>query len=106
MIGEMGEFALRQLISSLVIVGPLFIIIAAINFVFKQNKKMVLTYFLLGVFLTLVGAVSLYRQFSVQRNDMPMKPTPSPSMRSSPGKESMFKSKDSPTCCLHHRDQD
>ncbi|HEX7673923.1 MAG TPA: hypothetical protein VF412_07125 [Bdellovibrio sp.] len=63
---EMGEFALRQIISSLVVVGPLLIIIAAFNLVFNQSKRVVMFYLVSGVVLTIVGAISLYHQFSLR----------------------------------------
>ena len=61
---EIGEFALRQIISSLVVVGPLLIIIAAFNLVFNQSKRVVMIYLVSGVILTILGAINLYHQFS------------------------------------------
>ncbi len=71
MYSEMGEFALRQIVSSLVVVGPLLIIIAAFNFAFNQSKKVVMIYLVSGLVLTGVGAVNLYRQFAARGEGPP-----------------------------------
>ncbi|MDG0817602.1 hypothetical protein [Bdellovibrio svalbardensis] len=71
MYSELGEFALRQIVSSLVVVGPLLIIIAGFNFVFNQSRKLVMIYFVSGLVLTAVGAINLYRQFSARGGDDP-----------------------------------
>lgn len=68
---EMGEFALRQIISSLVVVGPLLLIIAGFNYVFNQSKKAVMIYLVAGVIATTIGAVNLYRQFNARSEEPP-----------------------------------
>lgn len=73
MYSEMGAFALKQIVSSLVVVGPLFIIIAAFNFIFNQSRKIVMFYLVSGVVLTVVGAVNMYRQFAATRLPEPAK---------------------------------
>lgn len=73
---EIGEFALRQVISSLVVVGPLLIIIAAFNLVFNQSKKVVMIYLVSGVVLTILGAISLYHQFSLRGDGYPRNEQP------------------------------
>lgn len=60
---EMGVFALRQLVSSMVIVGLILIIVGAFNYIFTSNRKVVAAYILSGLVLTAVGAVSLYLAF-------------------------------------------
>ena len=67
MSSEMGVFALRQLVSSMIIVGPILLIIGVFNFVFTQNRKIVLAYVLVGILLTGVGAYSLYQEFGKHR---------------------------------------
>lgn len=79
MYSEMGEFALGQVVSSLVVVGPLLIIIAAFNFAFNQSKKIVMLYFVSGLVLTTIGAVNLYRQFSARVKANPESPWSPPS---------------------------
>lgn len=76
MYSEMGEFALRQIVSSLVVVGPLLIIIAAFNFAFNQSRKVVMVYFVSGLVLTTVGAVNLYRQFAARGDGSPTHSSP------------------------------
>ncbi|MGE5086682.1 MAG: hypothetical protein ACM3MG_10305 [Bacillota bacterium] len=60
---EMGVFALRQLVSSMVVVGPILIIVGLFNFVFTQNRKVVMAYVVTGACLTLLGAWNLYVEF-------------------------------------------
>lgn len=63
MYSDMGIFALRQIVSSLVIVGPLLMIISALSLAFNQSRRRVLIYLLLGCLLTAIGAASLHGQF-------------------------------------------
>jgi len=60
---EMGVFALRQLVSSMVVVGPILIIVGLFNFIFTQNRKVVMAYIISGACLTMLGAWNLYVEF-------------------------------------------
>ncbi|MFM6928614.1 MAG: hypothetical protein ACKOX6_09125 [Bdellovibrio sp.] len=64
---EMGVFALRQLVSSMVVIGPILIIVGVFNFIFTQNRKVVMAYIISGACLTCLGAWNLYREFGSGR---------------------------------------
>ncbi|MEK2690774.1 hypothetical protein [Bdellovibrio sp. GT3] len=57
---ELGVFALRQIVSSMVVMGPLIVIAGVFSYVFNQNRKAVVMYVVIGVTLTAIGAVNLY----------------------------------------------
>ncbi|UYL09273.1 hypothetical protein B9G69_001625 [Bdellovibrio sp. SKB1291214] len=61
---ELGVFALRQIVSSMVVLGPLVVITGAFSYVFNQNRRAVVIYIVVGVVLTAIGAVNLYGEFN------------------------------------------
>ncbi len=65
---ELGVFALRQIVSSMVILGPLVVITGAFSYVFNQNRKAVIAYVVVGVILTAIGAGNLYYQFGARKD--------------------------------------
>jgi uncharacterized membrane protein HdeD (DUF308 family) len=66
---ELGVFALRQIVSSMVILGPLIVITGAFSYVFNQNRKAVIAYVVVGVLLTAIGAANLYHQFGARKDN-------------------------------------
>lgn len=60
---ELGVFALRQIVSSMVVLGPLIVIAGAFSYVFNQNRRAVLAYVLVGLVLTAIGGINLYLEF-------------------------------------------
>jgi uncharacterized membrane protein HdeD (DUF308 family) len=64
---EMGVFALRQIVSSMVVLGPLVVITGAFSYVFNQNRRAVAIYIVVGVVLTAIGAVNLYSEFGARK---------------------------------------
>ena len=60
---ELGAFALRQLLASTVVVGPILILIGLCYYLFKQDRKSVLIYLGVGIAFTILGAFCLYKEF-------------------------------------------
>lgn len=58
-----GGFVLRQILASSIVLGPLLLLIGIFFFLYKQDRKTVVFYLVVGVTLTLVGAVCLYTEF-------------------------------------------
>lgn len=63
---ELGAFALRQLLASTVVVGPILILIGLCYYLFKQDRKSVVLYLGAGVVFTLLGAACLYSEFKTE----------------------------------------
>ncbi|MBO9665462.1 MAG: hypothetical protein J7501_01440 [Bdellovibrio sp.] len=93
MSSEMGVFALRQIVSSMIVVGPILIMIGAFTFVFSNSRKAVMVYLMAGLILTTVGAINLYREFGVrERTAFPQEAaTPAPT---SPAVQAIQNTKD------------
>ena len=64
---ELGAFALRQLLASTVVVGPILILIGLCYYLFKQDRKSVLIYLGIGIAFTSLGAFCLYQEFKSDR---------------------------------------
>lgn len=60
---EFGAFALRQMLASTAVIGPILILIGLCYYLFKQDRKSVLIYVSLGVVCTIVGLACLYSEF-------------------------------------------
>lgn len=58
-----GGFVLRQILASSIVLGPLLLLIGIFFFLYKQDRKTVVFYLVVGVTLTLVGAACLYTEF-------------------------------------------
>ncbi|XGC81964.1 hypothetical protein ACES2L_05640 [Bdellovibrio bacteriovorus] len=63
---ELGSFALRQVLSSTVVLGPLLLLIGVSYFLFKQDRKSVLFYLATGAVFTVVGMACLYSGFHLE----------------------------------------
>ncbi|QDK45034.1 hypothetical protein DOM22_07605 [Bdellovibrio sp. ZAP7] len=64
---ELGVFALRQIVSSMVVLGPLIVITGAFSYVFNQNRKAVIAYVVIGCILTIIGGLNLYHDFGAKK---------------------------------------
>lgn len=60
---ELGAFALRQLLTSTVVVGPILILIGLCYYLFKQDRRSVMIYLGIGIVCTIIGAFCLYLEF-------------------------------------------
>jgi uncharacterized membrane protein HdeD (DUF308 family) len=58
-----GGFVLRQILASSIVLGPLLLLIGVFFFLYKQDRKTVVFYLVVGFALTLVGAACLYTEF-------------------------------------------
>ncbi|WP_413294459.1 hypothetical protein ACLSU7_04995 [Bdellovibrio sp. HCB185ZH] len=67
MSSELGVFALRQIVSSMVVLGPLIVITGAFSYVFNQNRKAVIAYVVIGLILTVIGGVNMYHEFGARK---------------------------------------
>lgn len=63
---ELGAFALRQLLTSTVVVGPILILIGLCYYLFKQDRRSVIIYLSVGIVFTIVGAFCLYLEFKTE----------------------------------------
>ncbi|KHD87522.1 MAG: hypothetical protein OM95_13815 [Bdellovibrio sp. ArHS] len=68
---EVGVFALRQVLASTAVVGPILILIGLCYYLFKQDKRSVLLYLCAGVVCTIIGVVCLYTEFRVEAGQAP-----------------------------------
>lgn len=57
---ELGAFALRQVLASTAVVGPILILIGLCYFLFNQSRQSVLGYIGVGLVLTIIGVICLY----------------------------------------------
>ncbi|MEN0060431.1 MAG: hypothetical protein AAGB31_16445 [Bdellovibrio sp.] len=64
---ELGVFALRQMLASMAVVGPILILIGLFFYIFTQDKKSMLLYLFGGVIFTLIGGVCLYSELRVEK---------------------------------------
>lgn len=64
---DFGVFALRQVLNSLVIVGPLLLITGLSFYLFKESSKSIRVYLVLGALCTVAGACSLVQDFKGER---------------------------------------
>lgn len=60
---DFGSFVLRQVLNSLAVIGPLLIITGLSFYLFRESKRSVLIYLLLGTSCTIVGAACLVYEF-------------------------------------------
>lgn len=60
---ELGAFALRQILASTAVVGPILILIGLCYYLFRQDRRSVMLYLGAGIVFTLIGAVCLYEEF-------------------------------------------
>lgn len=65
---ELGAFALRQVLASTVVVGPILILIGLCYYLFKQNRRSVVIYIIAGLIFTMIGACCLYCEFKADRD--------------------------------------
>ncbi|KYG69985.1 hypothetical protein [Bdellovibrio bacteriovorus] len=68
---EVGAFALRQVLASTAVVGPILILIGLCYYLFKQDKRSVLLYLGAGVVCTVVGAFCLYSELRAESGSSP-----------------------------------
>lgn len=67
MYSELGVFALKQVLASMAVVGPILILIGLCFYIFRQDRRSIILYLTAGVFFTLVGAVCLYTEFKTEQ---------------------------------------
>lgn len=65
---QLGAFALRQILASTAVVGPILILIGLCYYLFKQDRKSVYLYLIVGVLLTFLGASVLYVDLARDRD--------------------------------------
>ncbi|WP_413944404.1 hypothetical protein [Bdellovibrio sp. HCB-162] len=63
---ELSAFALRQVLASTVVVGPILILIGLCYYLFKQDRRSVVLYLGAGVVFTVIGAACLYVEFKTE----------------------------------------
>lgn len=78
---ELGAFALRQLLASAVVLGPILILIGLSYLHFKQDKKSIVLYIGIGTLLTLLGGVCLYSEFHAEKSVPPVQKGSMPFLR-------------------------
>lgn len=59
---ELGAFALRQVLASTAVVGPILILIGLCYFLFNQSRRSVILYIAAGLVLTVIGVACLYSE--------------------------------------------
>lgn len=59
---DFGVFALRQMLNSLAVIGPLLMITGLSFYVFRESGKSMRAYLVLGFLCTLAGAFSLIQE--------------------------------------------
>lgn len=60
---DFGAFAFRQMLNSLAVIGPLLIITGLSFHLFREGKRSTYFYLAVGAACTLIGAISLVREF-------------------------------------------
>ncbi|KYG62408.1 hypothetical protein AZI86_16370 [Bdellovibrio bacteriovorus] len=68
---DFGTFALRQMLNSLAVIGPLLIITGLSFYLFKENRRSIYVYLLLGASCTIIGAVCLIQEFKSENLERP-----------------------------------
>ncbi|WP_374079254.1 hypothetical protein [Bdellovibrio bacteriovorus] len=63
----LGAFALRQVLASTAVVGPILILIGLCYYLFKQDRKSVVFYLGAGAAFTVIGAACLYVEFKTEK---------------------------------------
>ena len=66
---DFGTFALRQMLNSLAVIGPLLIIAGLSFYLFKENRRSIYVYLLLGASCTIIGAVCLIQEFKSENSE-------------------------------------
>lgn len=66
---DFGTFALRQMLNSLAVIGPLLIITGLSFHLFKENRRSIYIYLLLGTSCTIIGAVCLIQEFRSENSE-------------------------------------
>lgn len=64
---ELGAFALRQVLASTVVVGPILILMGLCYYLFRQDRKSVILYLGTGAVFTVIGAACLYAEFKTEK---------------------------------------
>ncbi|AHZ83981.1 hypothetical protein AB1A81_06450 [Bdellovibrio bacteriovorus] len=59
---ELGAFALRQVLASTAVLGPILILIGLCYFLFNQSRRSVTLYIGTGLILTVIGVTCLYSE--------------------------------------------
>ncbi|WP_374035389.1 hypothetical protein ACES2I_06460 [Bdellovibrio bacteriovorus] len=59
---ELGAFALRQVLASTAVLGPILILIGLCYFLFNQSRRSVTLYIGTGLVLTVIGVACLYSE--------------------------------------------
>ena len=59
---EMGAFALRQVLASMAVLGPILILVGLCYFLFNQDRRSIIMYIGGGLFLTAIGVACLYSE--------------------------------------------
>lgn len=62
--GHFSAFALRQILMSTAVIGPILILIGFCYYIFKQDRKAVFIYLVIGMLCTAFGVSMLYYEFS------------------------------------------
>lgn len=65
---DFGTFALRQMLNSLAVIGPLLIITGLSFHLFKESRRSIYIYLLLGASCTIIGAVCLIQEFKSENS--------------------------------------
>jgi hypothetical protein len=60
---DFGTFALRQMLNSLVVIGPLLMITGLSFYLFRESRRSTYIYLLTGTACTIIGAVCLIGEF-------------------------------------------
>lgn len=63
---ELGAFALRQVLASTAVVGPILILIGLCYFLFNQSRRSVVGYISAGLVLTVIGVICLYLELRIE----------------------------------------
>lgn len=71
---ELGAFALRQVLASTAVLGPILILIGLCYFLFNQSRRSVTLYIGAGLILTVIGVACLYTEL---RSEAPHSQAPS-----------------------------
>ena len=66
---DVGSFALRQMLNSLAVIGPLLIITGLSFYLFRENRRSIFIYLLLGTSCTIIGAVCLIEEFKKENSE-------------------------------------
>lgn len=63
---EMGAFALRQMLASMAVLGPILILVGLCYFLFNQDRRSIIMYIGGGLLLTVVGVACLYSELRTE----------------------------------------